>query len=80
MNFELNFRPGQEVPDTEGDYLLYNQCDGYHIAEAWFVDGAFCGFYFWPNEHVSPRFYCAWAKLPDTTKELYEAFAEKRTG
>lgn len=36
MDFNLNFRPASETPTEPGDYLLYNQCDGYHVVEAWF--------------------------------------------
>jgi hypothetical protein len=77
LNFDLEFHQASEEPTEPGDYLLYNQCDGYHVAEAWFPEGEFCGFYFWPHDHVSPNFYCAWAKLPDTVKTLYDVFAKK---
>jgi hypothetical protein len=77
MKFDLDFRPASETPTQPGDYLLYNQCDGYHIAEAWFEDGEFQSFCIWPAHIVSSDFYCAWALLPDTIKTLYDLFAKK---
>lgn len=77
MKFDLDFRPASETPTERGDYLLYNQCDGYHIAEAWFDDGEFVGFYFHAQGFASPNFYRAWALLPDTAKTLYDVFAKK---
>ncbi len=75
MKFDLDFRPASEVPTVEGDYVLYNQCDGYHVVEAWFDEGEFCGFYFFANpKAVSKDFYCAWAPLPKCNS-LYDAFA-----
>lgn len=76
--FELDFRPASEDPTTPGDYLLYNQCDGYHVVEAWFTDGEFVGF--WPfaaSKPVSKDFYRAWALLPDSTNTMFVAFGKK---
>lgn len=78
MKFELDFRPASETPTEPGDYLLYNQCDGYHVVEAWFEEGQFLGFYsFASTSPYDTDFYCAWALLPDTIKTLYDAFAKK---
>jgi len=77
MKFELDFRPVSETPTERGSYLLYNQCDGYHIAEAWFIDGEFITFAWFADGPVDKDFYCAWALLPDGTKTLYDAFAKK---
>ena len=78
MKFDLDFRPVSEEPTEPGDYLLYNQCDGYHIAEAHFDDDEFDAFYsFACTCRYGTDFYRAWAKLPDTIKTLYELFAKK---
>lgn len=78
MKFELDFRPASEMPKQPGDYLLYNQCDGYHIAEAHFDDGEFDAFYSFACAHrYSKDFYCAWALLPDSVKTMHDAFAKK---
>lgn len=77
MRCDLEFFPANVEPTEEGDYLLFNQCDGYHIVEAWIVDGVFAGFYFFANpQPVSREFYRAWAKLP-CTQRMFEAFAKK---
>lgn len=74
--WSLDFRPASERPTEQGDYILYNQCDGYHIVEAWFDDGEFSDFWvFAASKPISKDFYCAWAKLPDTLKDLYPKFA-----
>jgi len=77
MNFDLKFHPSSEKPTERGDYLLYNQCDGYHIAEARFYDGEFFSFAWFADGLIDKDFYCAWALLPDGTKTLYDAFAKK---
>jgi hypothetical protein len=79
MKFDLDFRPASEVPTQPGDYLLYNQCDDYHVVEAWFdEDGEFEGFWFFAAaQPVSKDFYRAWALLPDAVKTLYDVFAKK---
>jgi hypothetical protein len=81
MNFNLIFMPQVQLPHEEGDYVLYNQCDGFHIAEAWFDDGEFLGFRFWAADgYVPDDAFQAWAKLPDPIKQLYDAFADKPIG
>ena len=79
MKFDLDFRPASETPTKPGNYLLYNQCDGYHVVEAWFSeDGEFEGFWFFAaSRPVSKDFYCAWARLPDAAKTLHDVFAKK---
>jgi hypothetical protein len=79
LKFELDFHPASEEPTKPGDYLLYNQCDGYHVVEAHFYDdGEFDGFYFFASaKPVSADFYRAWALLPDSVKTMYDAFAKK---
>ncbi len=75
----LDFKPQAETPTTSGDYILYNQCDGYHIAEAMFErhdGGKFMGFFSFMGHEYEPDTYQAWALLPDTAK-LYELFADK---
>lgn len=76
--FDLNFFISSERPTEPGDYLIYNQCDGYHVAEAWFDEGEFQGFYFHAQGFASPDFYCAWAKLPDSVRTMYDLFAKER--
>jgi hypothetical protein len=81
MKFNLDFHPASDEPTDPGDYLLFNQCDGYHIAEAWFEEnGEFISFAWFAGGLVSKSFYRAWALLPDTVKTLYDVFAEKKEG
>jgi hypothetical protein len=77
MKFELDFRPASETPTEPGDYIIYNQCDGYHIVEAWFEGGIFLSFAVFAGEIVSKSFYRAWAKLPESHTTMYAAFAKK---
>lgn len=77
MKFSLLIKPQAEVPTEAGDYLLYNQCDGFHIVEAhFFEDGSFDGFYSFMGEEFKDDSYMAWAKLPDTDL-MYQVFADK---
>jgi hypothetical protein len=78
----LEFHPSTETPTERGDYLLYNQCDGYHIAEYWDGQreqhGIEPGFRFFAAPGiVGPDFYSAWAKLPNTLTDLYPRFARR---
>lgn len=78
LGFPLVFNPVGTVPALAGTYLLYNQCDGFHLVEAWFDEGEFQYFHFWM--HMSPipdDFYVAWAALPDATGLLFQQFARK---
>lgn len=73
--FELEFHPVSEEPTEPGDYVIYNQCDGLHIVEAWFDGGEFIDFWEFAAPHAVGRdFYRAWAKLPDSM-ELYKVFS-----
>ncbi|MEN6540874.1 MAG: hypothetical protein ABFC67_14800 [Mizugakiibacter sp.] len=73
----LLFLPTSSRPTVEGDYLLYNQCDGYHIAEARKDDDGEIEFYFFGSGMpVSRESYCAWAMLPDT-QDMFPLFARK---
>ena len=83
MKAEIEFRSSDEkpAPRKDGCYLhsalLFNQCDGYHHVFARFDgdDGEFMGFYDWcGTEPYTPKFFCAWAILPDTV-HLHEKFA-----
>lgn len=75
MKFDLEFLPNTQTPTEPGDYVLYNQCDGYHIVEASFADdGAFEGFYFFGGRTVGDDFYRAWAKLPESHTTMFDAF------
>lgn len=82
LNWMLEWHPASEEPTQEGDYLLYNECDGYHVAECLFEeDGTPNGFTFFADGGSYPvtrDFYEAWARLPNT-KLLYGYFvAENR--
>ena len=67
VSFLLEWHPAHEDATTEGDYLLYNPCDGFHVAELVFLDdGQPDGFVFFGDGDVGRDFYKAWAKLPDT--------------
>jgi hypothetical protein len=68
--------PGESLSSA----LLYNQCDGYHLVFARFTreTGEFEGFFDFMGDSPYPNdFFCAWALLPDTVKELYPVFARK---
>lgn len=72
--FALNFFPSVQDPTEEGDYLLYNQCDGYHLATAYFDDGFDC-FMSWGGGVIQTACYQAWAKLPESHTDLFNLFA-----
>lgn len=78
--FPLVFRPKAEIPRQSEDQrtaLLFNQCDGYHIAYIrFFDDGEFDGFYPFDGEEYGKDFYEAWAVLPDEVKDLHPIFAK----
>lgn len=81
MEVSLNFKYQSEVPTKRGKYILYNQCDGFHFAQAMFDEsGKFSCFYtLFPETQVfSNHFYQAWALLIDT-KFLYEIFGDHPT-
>jgi hypothetical protein len=82
--FRLDFHDASQTPTERGAYLLYNQCDGYHLADFWDGKGEQWeidpGFRFWASaDIVTPDFYCAWAKLPDTVSTMYHLFARTRS-
>jgi hypothetical protein len=70
MNKLLTFYPANRKPtiDCEGKTaLLYNPCDGYHLAE-WVrfnENGEFEGFYPFQGKRFSDDFYTLWAILPE---------------
>lgn len=74
MRFDLDFRPAAEAPradDWDQAFLVYNQCDGYHIMyPIWWDEERtdFWGFRSWASTDVvlPYEFYCAWARLPDS--------------
>lgn len=76
----LVFSPSTSKPveAEDNEYLLLNQCDGYHLATAMFDDqGAFeCFHVFGTNIYSDGDFYCAWAKLPDAVKSLQPIFVK----
>lgn len=77
---QIEFRPAAETPAERGEYLLYNRCDGYHLADAVFIDGAFVGFMRWGAlETLSPDVYRAWAKLPESValRDTFDSDDEK---
>lgn len=73
-SFKLDFRPVSETPKEDGTYLLMNPCDGYHVAEAMFRDDGGFDCFTLDFKQVVPSFYVAWAKLPDTVKEIHPIF------
>ena len=82
LKFDIVFYPVTKKPikvDSDGECILYNQCDGYHLAYARFYeDGDFRGFYTFMGEEFEEDFYFAWAKLPPTLSSLFDAFSIKR--
>lgn len=79
LTTEITFFQASEIPnpeDQDADFLLLNPCDGYHLATALFVDGEFNGFYPWgmEEEYLPDEFYIAWAKLPDSVREVTPVF------
>ena len=75
----LKWHSADETPPQEGDYILFNQCDGYHLVEAWFGEAnVFEGFYRFGSVYKFPReAYCAWALLPDTVTTMFQRFVEE---
>lgn len=74
QNFVLDWHPNTVKPWQEGDYILYNRCDGFHIVESSIdEDGEVCGFHFFGGEPADTDFYQAWALLP-ATAWLYRKF------
>ena len=74
MKFHLKFYKSTITPTCVGEYLLYNRCDGFHIAEAKFDDEKnFMGFFRLPNLEFDHDTYHAWAVLPESTR-LFEKF------
>jgi hypothetical protein len=78
----LQFRSSKEPPrpaagedDIYCEYLLWNQCDGFHIASlALFDDGKFVGFsHFMGSPTWSPDEFQAWAPLPEVGDFAYRA-------
>lgn len=70
MQINLNIRPASEFPslgDSTKEAILYNPCDGYHIAHhiEFNNDGSFDGFYDFMMNRFSDNFYTSWAILPD---------------
>ena len=76
----LEWRPVGEIPshnDHGEEFLLLNQCDGYHLAfaQSYRDSDEFDGFYsFDLKQEFTPDFYVAWAKLPDAVKDLHPTF------
>ena len=76
VSFALVWHPNTMAPLVEGDYILYNRCDGFHIVESTLDDnGDVVGFHFFAGKEVARDFYTAWALLP-TTAFLYRTFVE----
>lgn len=70
MHKLLTFYPVSKKPtiDCEGKTaLLYNPCDGYHLAEriCFNENGEFEGFYPFLGKRFSDDFYILWAILPE---------------
>ncbi|WP_418141530.1 hypothetical protein NUW46_04990 [Marinobacter sp. MA] len=59
-----NQEPGKAFEDR--DFLLFNPCDGYHVAIADFEDGDFIEFRQFAGSSYGKDFYTAWAVLPET--------------
>jgi hypothetical protein len=83
-SWPIEFHAATDVPVMpEGEMfpqvVLYNQCDGYHMAFARFWDhGEFDGFYDWcgTKPYIPGKHFAAWAMLPPAGL-LYEPFARK---
>lgn len=69
---KLTLMPLNERPDEEDECLIYNRCDGWHIAV--FRDGVFCEWgdsnveYPWPEESL-----LFWARLPQMMEPIIPA-------
>jgi len=70
---------GSEPPkgSSSDTFLLYNPCDGLHIAYGrWYAEGGFAGFFdFLGKNEYGDDFYDAWAMLPDCNDVLFPVFA-----
>ncbi|MBW4979569.1 hypothetical protein ABWH88_06740 [Marinobacter adhaerens] len=60
-----NQDPGKAYEDR--DFLLFNPCDGYHVAIADFEGSEFIEFRQFAGSSYGKDFYTAWAVLPDTS-------------
>jgi len=78
----LQFRSSKEPPipaagedDIYCEYLLWNQCDGFHIASvAEFEDGKFMHFGDFMGSYTwGPNDFQAWAPLPEVGDFAYRA-------
>lgn len=81
MEYPLVFKHQSEAPTIRGKYLLFNLCDGYHFADAFFDEnGKFVSFYSvdFAGPIFDADFYVAWALLPSIFT-LYGIFADKPT-
>jgi hypothetical protein len=78
--FGLHFHPVGVIPTADladRDVMVYNQCDGYHIATIHFDDeGNFDGFWPFVGSEFTQDFYRAWALLPDCNDDLFPVFAK----
>lgn len=75
MTFRTKFRPQRQMPTAKGEYLLYNQCDGFHLATARFNDDrSFAGFFTFMGHRYDEETYQAWALLP-SSGSLYLQFS-----
>ncbi|WP_392552889.1 hypothetical protein RHO14_03235 [Orbus wheelerorum] len=71
MIIELEVHSSSELPRPEDwtkEAILFNKCDGYHIAHkiVFNDDGSFDGFYDFTMNRFDKDFYVAWAILPDS--------------
>lgn len=60
-----NQEPGEAYADR--DFVLFNPCDGYHVAIADFEGSEFIEFREFAGNSFGRDFYTAWAVLPDTS-------------
>lgn len=72
--FSLDFRPSFESASEPCDVVLYNRCDGFHIAEAKFEGAEFLGFFPFIGDAYPQSFFDAWARLPDPNRDLRPLF------
>jgi hypothetical protein len=84
----MAFVPMSVKPQFTGSHdaavLLYNQCDGLHIAYARFLGNeedetnGFSGFWEFAGSEHNPEHFAAWAYLPDCNEHLFPIFGDPR--
>ena len=72
--FQLKFHSSEETPDPHlhyEDFIIVNQCDGYKVVKALFLDDVFSHFYDFDRDYDT-KDYTDWAVLPSSSNFFKE--------